>query len=86
MNKKIEFYGLLHELSLQYPKGVTTCGPCCNEGCTELSRGSGECRHCLEKEMAELLGDLELAKAIHSSVKSYRHLICVAELKLEEQK
>lgn len=48
---------------------VTTMAACAN-GCGESARGGGECRHCLTKKLAELVGE-EKANALHQAMRDY---------------
>ena len=63
---------LLHDMSYQFPNGVTTFSACIN-GCGEAARGGQECPDCLTKKLGKLVGD-DLARRHLVAMKVYKSL------------
>ena len=63
---------LLHDLSYQFPNGVTTFSACLN-GCGEGARGGKECPDCLTKQLGELVGE-DIARRHLIAMKVYKSL------------
>ena len=63
---------LLHDLSYQFPNGVTTFSACIN-GCGEGARGGQECPDCLTKKLGELVG-ADIARRHLVAMKVYKSL------------
>lgn len=70
--KEYEVETLIYELTRSYPYWPSTFGPC-SEGCGKSARGCGKCADCLEKMLAERVGD-ELAWEIHAAITYFAEL------------
>ena len=65
----LKLWELISDLNYQFPLGEIqcTCWPCCND-CGHSARGSGQCYRCIDKELAELVGQDLAAKIVGSYV------------------
>ncbi len=67
MSNEQKFNNLLYELRRNYPQYPSTFGVCSKFECNNSARGSGRCASCIADEIAELLGDEDLAMDIHKT-------------------
>jgi len=69
--KERELNEIKSDIWYQFPRGVTTVGPC--PICGKASRGSHLCLDCLSKKLSELVGD-ELAWKYIDGIKTLRKI------------
>lgn len=77
LRKTAKLDSLLASLMYQYPRfpAITTHGTCSVDGCNNSSRGSRACPSCLEKELADFLGDPPRAEQLHRAIRHTSELI-----------
>lgn len=56
MSKEDDLNDLIYGLHRQFPDWPSTFGPCLTDGCNESARGSVYCKHCITKEIGEIVG------------------------------
>jgi len=75
MSKEAEFNTALYNLRRNYPNYISSFGSCSTEGCSNSARGSGKCAVCCENEIADIIGNKELAHKIHEHTREVAHSI-----------
>jgi hypothetical protein len=70
-NKEAELNQLKSDIWYQFPRGVTSIGPC--PVCGKSSRGCNLCIDCLSEKLSDLVG-VEMAKKYIDAIRNLRKI------------